>query len=154
VRLVTRLARFAAPAVLASGFLLAAGGAAQAASQPCFQQGFLCFYVNSGFAGNEGQVSQNNPNFTQITMSGGGNWNDKISSAYNDGSTDSVALYANASYKGFDECILRSVITNHLTNFTLISDSDSASGNFNDQASSNFWYVPSGNPPGGCNSLD
>lgn len=153
MRLVTKLARFAAPAVLASGLLLAAGGTAQAA-QPCFQQGFLCFWVNSGYAGNEGQVSQNNPNFTKIAMSGGGNWNDKISSAYNDGSTDSVALYQSSGYTGFDECILRGVQNAHLMNFTNISDNGSANGTFNDQASSDFWFVPSGNPPTGCSNQD
>jgi hypothetical protein len=151
VRLVTRLARFAAPAVLASGLLLAAGGTAQAATPNCGAQGFLCFWANSGYAGAKGQVSQNNPNFTNIS---GVNWNDKISSAYNNGSTDSVALYQNASYTGFDECILQFVTDNHLSNFTLIADNASANGTFNDQASSNFWFVPSGNPPTGCSNRD
>jgi Peptidase inhibitor family I36 len=153
VRLVTKLARFAAPAVLVSGLLLAAGGTAQA-SQPCFQDGFLCYYLNTGYGGTEGQVSQNNPNFTQIAKSGGGNWNDKISSAYNDGSTDSVALYQSSGYTGFAECILMGSQTGRLMNFTKIADSASASGNFNDQASSDFWYTPGGEPPGNCFGTD
>jgi hypothetical protein len=137
--LIRKVAAAMVPLAIAGGGLLAA---APAQAAPCSQAGYLCFWVNSGYGGEMGKVAGDNSNFKLIGKSGGGTWNDVISSAYNDGNTDSVALYADASYSGFSECLTRYANNSNTQNFTNISTGAFPWDNFNDEASSNWWFTP------------
>ena len=142
-----KLAIAVTPLVIAGGGLLAA---APAQAAPCSNAGYLCFWVNSGYGGEMGKVAGNNLNFQNLPKNGGGTWNDVISSAYNDGNTDNVALYSAAGYTGFSECLSRYANNSDTQNFTNISTGIFPWDNFNDVASSNHWYAQGGSPPGGC----
>jgi len=123
------------------------------ATATCNNPSFLCFWINANGSPSEmGKVSGNNPNFVNVPKSSGGNWNDVISSAYNDGNTDSVALFADAGFSGFAECITRKATSSDLSNFTNISTG--LFSDFNDAASSNEWYTPQSPEPSFCNNVN
>ena len=146
--LIRKLAAAMVPMAIVAGGLVMAPAAAQAA--PCNNPGYDCWWVNINYSGEFGKVAGDNPNFALIPRNGGGTWNDVISSAYNDGNTDYVALYANADYTGFSECMSRYANNGNTSNFTHISTGIFPWDNFNDVASSNYWYRPGTLPPNGC----
>ena len=96
------------------------------------------------------KVAGDNNNFTNLPKNDGGTWNDVISSAYNHGNSDYVALYSTAGYTGFSECLSIGANNSNTQNFTNISTGAFPWDNFNDVASSNDWYTPGGSPPHGC----
>jgi Peptidase inhibitor family I36 len=150
-----KAARILVPIAMIGGVLSAAVSASAATATPASPQvaappctsSYLCFWVNVGYSGERGQVSGNNSNFANLGKSSGGNWNDIISSAYNDGQHDSVALYQNVGgYAGENTLSNWSVcfaLGHGNNNFVAVPDPLSGSGNFNDQASSNAWFTGS-----------
>jgi hypothetical protein len=145
--LVRKIAAVVAPLAIAGGAFMVA---APAQAAPCSNAGYLCFWVNSGYSGEMGKVAGNNTNYQNLPKNGGGTWNDVISSAYNHGNVDNVAVYANAGYSGFSECLSIGANNSNTQNFTNISTGVFPWDNFNDEVSSNAWYAQGGTPPGGC----
>jgi hypothetical protein len=145
-----KLKRYAVLAVACGIFGGAALSAtpAQASSsawQPCYLAGDLCMWIGYLYGGTLGHLSGDNNDFANIPLSGGGNWNDVVSSAFNDGNTDDVALYANSDYSGFAECLDRLIQNEDTANFGNVIIATHIWGNqtFDNVASSNSWY-PSG----------
>lgn len=130
--------------VVVIGGAMAAAVPAQAA--PCTNAGYLCFWVNSGYSGEKGKVVGDNSNFTKLKKSSGGSWNDVISSAYNDGTSDSVALFQNAGGSAGEPTQTNWSVCFHRgtgnSNFVNVNDPYTDTGDFNDQASANSWYTP------------
>lgn len=141
--LIRKAAAAIVPLAIAAGGLLAA---APAQAAPCAQTYYLCFWVDGGYSGEMGKVAGDNANFALIGKNGGGTWNDVISSAYNDGMSDSVALYENASYVGFSECLTRYANNSDTQHFSNISTGIYPWDTFNDVASSNWWFTPNTAP--------
>src|SRR5262249_449461 len=96
--------RLLAPMALVGSLI---GVAAPAHAATCNAAGFVCVWTGPSRGSELGKISGNNANFANLPRSGGGTWNDAIGAAYNDGNTDSVALFQNANFSGFAECITR-----------------------------------------------
>jgi hypothetical protein len=75
---------------------------ASAAAPPGCPVTFLCFYADPDFSGGMGQVSGTNSNFRAFLTSnhncGNGNWNDCVSSVFNNGSSCTALLWRDATF--------------------------------------------------------
>lgn len=115
---------------------------AQAATNTCTGPGNLgatCIWLNINWGNEQADFFGTNPDFSQISCANplnclpDGSWNDEASSGYNDGGGSyNAILWHDASYAGHNECM-------HVR--TDIHEHDFTAFGFNDQASSNSWYL-------------
>jgi hypothetical protein len=93
---------------------------------------YFCFYADPGYSGGMGKVQGDNANFKAFSTSthncGNGNWDNCVSSAYNNGTRCTVFLWSDAGYRG-----------KMLTLAKGQGYSNLKSVNFDDTLSSNHW---------------
>lgn len=130
------------------GLLTSASADAATAPTPCAPfRDYVCVWVNAYYSGTMGTFHDNNPDWTVFGRTGGGTWNDVVSSAFNNSLTRNVALYNHVYYAGFSECISPG---NLIPNFASISTGIFPWDNFNDSVSSNSWFAYGTSNPYGC----
>jgi Peptidase inhibitor family I36 len=116
---------------MALGFVAMSAGSANAAPVGC-PSTYFCFYADPDFSGGMGKVAGNNTHFSAFPTSthncGNGNWNDCVSSAFNNGRSCTVFLWSDANYAG------RLLAIGRGTGYTNLR-----SVNFDDILSSNHW---------------
>jgi hypothetical protein len=140
----TKLAVFALPAIVAGAMIAApAASAAQpAAMQPAAQSscpaGYLCFWVNAGYAGAMGKFAGDNGWWGQYSQAQcqTGTWNDCASSLYNHGNYDAVYVYQDVNYGGGRACAARGTAWSNLTTLHF----NNGAG-MNDVITSNKWLT-------------
>jgi hypothetical protein len=126
----------------ALAFLIPATTAAAAPGSCASYPGSLCAWENANYGGAMAHFAGSNTNWSNFGKSDGGTWNDVTSSAFNNGGGSyNVALYGNASYSGFDECISVGASSSALKDFSNISTGTFPWDTFNDSVSSNKWFA-------------
>lgn len=152
MKVITKLAVIALPAI-AAGAMIAAPAASAAPAAPAVQSaavagavvpaatsscpaGYLCFWVNAGYTGNMGKFAGNNPWWGQFSQAQckSGTWNDCASSLYNHGNYDAVFVYQDINYGGGRACVARGTAWSNLT--TMYSNDGHG---LNDAITSNQW---------------
>jgi hypothetical protein len=116
---------------LTAAILGFAASPASAAPAGCSST-YFCFYADPDYSGGMGKVQGNNRHFSAFNTSthncGNGNWNDCVSSAYNNGTQCTVFLWSDADYRGRVLALARGQGYRNLR-----------SVNFDDVLSSNHW---------------
>lgn len=101
----------------------------------CSSYGYACGWVNTYWGSSRGNWAGNNPHlsdFTESNCSKNGNWNDCISSLWNNGTSCNITWFWDASYG-------TPGLLNHMDNGD--PDLTDNSPNWNDQISSDEWCL-------------
>lgn len=92
-----------AAGVMAAATMGFAAAPASAAPAGC-PSSYFCFYADPDYSGGMGKVQGNNTHFSSFHTSthncGNGNWNDCVSSVFNNGTSCTVFLWSDADYQG------------------------------------------------------
>lgn len=149
------LTGLAALALAASTLLVGVPAYASSGTNTCTgpgNAGATCIWIDADYGSEQADFFGANADFTKqdcddpLNCLPDGTWNDEASSGYNNGGgLNNAALWRNANWSGYDECLRVHMATSNTEDF--------ANFGFNDQASSNSWY-PTGSTTQTCNHID
>jgi hypothetical protein len=152
--MVMRLSRPTIAALLAvplgvSAFAVAGTGKAEAIT--C-STGYMCIYKNSNYGPQPaGLYKGSNSNWVNDFN---GDWNDVVSSSYNNQIGYENELFQDINFENFTECIEARSDTKYTANFENISTGSFSWDTFNDAASSDWVFRPIDGPLKSCDHVD